>query len=269
MSRHQQRIDAATVRDRLRNVTDPELDRSIVELEYVDEIRIDGGSVTVEFTLPTAWCSPAFAWMMAADARDELASHSAVSAVTVRLRDHMHEAEINEGVNGRRAFEEVFDDADGDIEEVRRTLDDKARLARQYRAIDALLEGGLKPEQIVRLTREDVDVESEIATDASEETEKNENADRAVVRIDDALSVCIEAEPIRRYLEKAASMGVVSAAGDRLFATPEGEPIPVTEFETVHKRGRLAGTNMSGQGHVCENLGEARIGGPGPSMTDV
>ncbi|WP_336363396.1 iron-sulfur cluster assembly protein [Halalkalicoccus salilacus] len=263
MSRHQQRIDAATVRDRLRNVTDPELDRSIVELEYVDEIRIDGGSVTVEFTLPTAWCSPAFAWMMAVDARDALETHPAVSEATIRLRDHMHEAEINEGVNDRRAFEEVFDDADGDIEEVRRTLDDKARLARQYRAIDALLEGGLKPEQIVRLTREDVDVESDPGAS------RDENADRAVVRIDDALSVCIEAEPIRRYLEKAASMGVVSAAGDRLFATPEGEPIPVTEFERVHKRSRLAGTNMSGQGHVCENLGEARIGGPGPSMTDV
>ena len=35
---------------------------------------IDDGDVTVEFTLPTAWCSPAFAWMMATDARDEVDS---------------------------------------------------------------------------------------------------------------------------------------------------------------------------------------------------
>ena len=280
MSRHQQRIDTQTVRDRLRSVTDPELDRSIVELEYIDEIRTDGGSVAVEFTLPTAWCSPAFAWMMAADARDALEADPAVSEVTVHLCDHMHEAEINEGVNERLAFEEVFDEADGDIEEVRRTLDGKARLARQYRAVDALLEGGLKPDQIVQLTREDVGIEvgSEVATDTSgemgenereSENHENESEDRAVVRIDDALSVCVEAEPIRRYLEKATALGVVEADGDRLFVTPEGDPIPVTEFETVHKRGRLAGTNMSGQGHVCENLGEARIGGPDPSATDI
>lgn len=261
MSRHQrQRIDAEEVRDRLRSVTDPELDRSIVELDYVDEVRIDGGEVEVAFTLPTAWCSPAFAWMMAVDARDALDAHPGVSEVTVRLRDHMHEAEINEGVNGRRAFEDVFD-ADGDVEETRRTLDEKARLARQYRAVDALLEGGLKPEQIVRLTRDDVDVETR--PDASGQGD----ADRAVVGVDDALSIPVEAEPIRRYVEKATALGVVGAPTDELFATPEGEPIPLDEFETVQKRGRLAATNMSGQGHVCENLGEARIGGP--AATDV
>lgn len=262
MSRHQrQRIDAGAVRDRLRRVTDPELDRSIVELDYVDEIRIDGASVEVAFTLPTAWCSPAFAWMMAVDARDALETHSAVSEATIRLRDHMHEAEINEGVNDRRPFEEVFD-ADGDVEETRRTLDEKARLARQYHAVDALLEGGLRPDQIVRLTREDVDVE------ADSDVSRDDDGDRAraIVRVDDALSVCVEAEPIRRYVEKATALGVASTPSDELFATPEGDPIPADEFETVHKRGRLAGTNMSGQGHVCENLGEARIGGP--SATD-
>ncbi|WP_336344707.1 iron-sulfur cluster assembly protein [Halalkalicoccus ordinarius] len=257
MSRHQrQPIDAGTVRDRLRRVTDPELDRSIVELDYVDELRIDDESVEVEFTLPTAWCSPAFAWMMAVDARDVLETHPAVSEATIRLHDHMHEAEINEGVNDRLAFEDVFDEADGDVEETRRTLDEKARLARQYRAVDALLEAGLKPEQIVRLTLEDVDVETDSGTS------RDEDEDRAVVRVDDALSICVEAEPIRRYVEKATALDVVSASTDALFATPAGDPIPADEFETVHKRGRLAGTNMSGQGHVCENLGEARIGGP-------
>jgi metal-sulfur cluster biosynthetic enzyme len=259
MSRRQRRpIDAGTVRDRLRRVTDPELDRSIVELDYVDKVRIDDESVEVAFTLPTAWCSPAFAWMMAVDARDALETHPAVSEATVRLRDHMHEAEINEGVNDRMAFEDVFDEADGDVEETRRTLDEKARLARQYRAVDALLEGGLRPDQIVRLTREDVDVDVETDPGAS----RGEDGDRAVVRVGDALRVPVEAEPIRRYVEKARETGVVSASTDALFATPEGDPIPADEFETVHKRGRLARTNMSGQGHVCENLGEARIGGP-------
>ncbi|MFC7136366.1 iron-sulfur cluster assembly protein [Halobaculum litoreum] len=70
----------AAVRERLDRVTDPELDTSIVELDYIEDIRItadadaDGDAVFVAFTLPTAWCSPAFAWMMAGDARDAVAS---------------------------------------------------------------------------------------------------------------------------------------------------------------------------------------------------
>lgn len=53
--------DRAAVRERLDEVRDPELDRSIVDLDYVDEIRIEEGTVAVAFVLPTAWCSPAFA----------------------------------------------------------------------------------------------------------------------------------------------------------------------------------------------------------------
>ena len=251
--RRTRRLDRSVVEDRLDRVTDPELDRSIVELEYVDGIEIDGGEVSVTFTLPTAWCSPAFAWMMASDARDELAALEAVSDVTVRLDDHMHADQVNEGVNGRVAFEEVFEDADDDIEAVRRTLDEKARIARQYRAVEALLDGGLKPAQIVRLTREDVVFDPE--------GDRDRDRDRARIRIDDALSVCVRGEPIRRYLEKATALGVATST-DVLFTTPEGDPISRGEFETVHRRGRLAETNMSGQGHVCANLGEARIGGP-------
>lgn len=242
------RIDREDIRDRLDRVTDPELDRSIVELEYVDGIGVGDGEVTVTFTLPTAWCSPAFAWMMAVDARDALAALPTISDVTVRLDDHMHAEEINEGVNERAPFEEVFEDADDDIEAVRRTLDGKARLARQYRAVDALLDGGLKPEQIVRLTRSDVETDSE--------------GGHARIRIDDTLSICVPGEPIERYLDKAVTTGVVSTPDDRLFATPDGEPIADSEFETVHRRGRLARTNMSGQGHVCANLADARIGSP-------
>lgn len=244
----QQRIDHEDVRERLDRVTDPELDRSIVELEYVDGIRIDGRSVEIAFTLPTAWCSPAFAWMMAVDIRDELLALAEVSDVTVDLRDHMHADEINEGVNGQLTFASVFDDADGDIEDVRRDLDEKARAARQYRATTTLSDGGAKPNQIAGLVRGDLAIETD--------------AGRATVRLDDSLSICVESESLERYLEKATATGVVSESDDRLFVTPEGDPISPSEFETVHRRGRLAATNMGSQGHICENLGEARIGPP-------
>lgn len=240
-----QRVDRTAVRTCLGRVTDPELDRSITELEYIDEIEIEGESVAVSFTLPTAWCSPAFAWMMMTDARDAILEIPEITDVAVDLRDHMHAAEINEGVNERLSFDAVFDDADGDIEAVREELDEKARAARQYRAVSALLDGGATPEQIVGLVRKDLTIDSE---------------GRTTVRLDETLSICVESEPIEHYLEKATTTGVANGADARLFVTPEGETISPSEFETVHRRGRLAATNMSGQGHVCANLAEARIG---------
>jgi metal-sulfur cluster biosynthetic enzyme len=239
------RVTEAAVRERLDRVTDPELDTSIVELEYIDEIRIDDGTVEVAFTLPTAWCSPAFAWMMATDARDEVEALQGVTRATVELREHMHESEINRGVNERLSFEAAFPDADGGVAPVRAELDEKARIARQHDATGALLDAGLDGDQIVRLTRDDV------AFDA--------DADRARVWCrDGALAVTVDADPIARYLEKARATGLLDDDHDELFRTPEGEPIDPDAFETVRHRTRLAGVNMDGQGSVCDALHESR-----------
>lgn len=147
--------DRNAVIERLDRVTDPELDRSIVELDYIDDLHV-GSSVFVQFKLPTAWCSPAFAWMMATDIREEVSELSGVEGVTVRLIDHMHAQEITHGVNEGSAFEAVFEDATEGVEEARAMLEGKARLARQYRAVETLLDTGVDPEQIVALTRDDV-----------------------------------------------------------------------------------------------------------------
>lgn len=233
----------AVIRDRLDRVMDPELDRSLIELDYVDRIEIDDGDVEIAFTLPTAWCSPAFAWMMATDARDEVASVPGVESVTIELRDHMHETEINHGVNARETFGSVFPDADGGVEEVRATLDDKARFARQHEAVEACLDGGLTPEQVADLRRGDV--------------EFGEDDSTCVVSVND-INVVVTADPIAEYLGKARASGHVTDADDRLFLTPDGEPIPVDRFDMVQKRTRLAGVNMGSQGTVCEALNESR-----------
>lgn len=244
----------AAVRDRLDRVTDPELDRSIVALEYIDTIEIDGGRVTVEFTLPTAWCSPAFAWMMAVDARDEVEALPTVEEARITLNKHMHETEINRGVNDRLSFAEAFPDADGDVAAVRAELDEKARVARQYDAVEALLEAGLDADAIVDLRLDDLEpLESEAA-------DTDETGTIAVYASERSFAVTVPAAPIERYLEKARETDLVSAADDVLFRTPEGDPIDSDSFELVHRRGRLAGVNMSSQGGICDGLREARDG---------
>lgn len=242
-------LDEAAVRERLDRVYDPELDRSIAELEYVDRIDIDGGKVTVEFVLPTAWCSPAFAWMMATDIRDEVRALPPVTSVTVRLRDHMHGEEITNGVNRDRPFESVFEDADDGVEAVREKLDEKARFARQYGAIRTLREAGLEEGQIATLTVDDVDLEF--------------SSDLAAVPVENgALTITVEREPLAEYLEKARETELVTEESDRVFAGREGEPLdPDPEaFESVFRDSRLAVSNIEGQATICASLHESRNG---------
>lgn len=236
------------VRERLDRVRDPELDESIVELEYLTDLRIDGGHVRVRFTLPTAWCSPAFAWMMASDAREEVGELDGVESVRVELHDHMHDEEITRGVNEGLAFEEAFEEAEGDVEVLRRKLDGKARLARQYRAMKALRGAGLNDDQLRTLSTGALDLDDE--------------REEAIVALDGALRVRVPYEPLADYLEIAARLGTFDGDGDRLFRGPGGEAIGPGKFEEVYRRGRLANTNIGGQASVCAGLHEARNGVP-------
>lgn len=237
----------AAVRERLDRVEDPELARSIVELDYIDAIDIDGDRVEVRFTLPTAWCSPAFAWMMATDARDEVEALDWVREARIELCDHMHGAEITTGVNARDAFGETFPDADGGVAEVRAAIADKARVSRQREAIGALIDAGVDPEQVVALERADVDVAG----------------DEAHVDLD-GLSVVVDAAPVADYIDRVETSGHVKEPDDTLFLTPEADPIPADRLDVVQKRSRLASVNMGGQGAVCDALHRARHGPDGP-----
>ncbi|QLG49739.1 iron-sulfur cluster assembly protein [Natrinema halophilum] len=249
----------AAVRDRLDRVTDPELDRSIVALEYIDAIEIDGGHVTVHLTLPTAWCSPAFAWMMAVDARDEVESLPTVETARIALHDHMHETEINRGVNERLTFAAAFPDADGDVDAVRSELDDTARVARQYDAVETLLDAGLDADAIVDFRLRDLE-EDELVPDRQFESDGDASETVAVSVRDRAFAVVVPAAPLARYLEKARETELVANPADVLFRTPEGDPIDAETFDLVHRRGRLATVSMSSQGGICDGLREAREG---------
>jgi len=238
-------VSAAAVLERLDRVYDPELDRSVVELEYVTDLTIDAGRVSVTFVLPTAWCSPAFAWMMATGIRDEVGELSGVDDVAVELVDHMHAAEINRGVNEALAFEDAFYDADDDVADVRGILNEKVRMARQFQAFEALADAGLSPDQIVGLTPADLE----------------RNGDRIVVYVrDGSVGITVPADPIATYLEKARSVGLAREPDEPVFANLDGEPIEPEAFESVRLDARVAWSNVSGQASICAHLHEARNG---------
>jgi metal-sulfur cluster biosynthetic enzyme len=240
-----------TVHERLARVDDPELDESIVDLDYIKDVVIDDSEVRVTLVLPTAWCSPAFAWMMATGARDELEAHPLVETATVQLKDHMHQDEINRGVNERLDFEMVFEDAEDGIEAVKQTLAAKARMSRQYRAIGALREAGLDEEQVATLTRDAIEVN---------ERGNNKSAVAAITLANGSFGISVPAEPLVEYLKKATETGIVCDPTDRVFATADEEPIKPNGLTDVQRRGRLTSTTVSGQGTICEGLNRSRSG---------
>ena len=92
---------------RLDEVPDPELDEPITAMGFVELVTLgEGDRVEVDFRLPTYWCSPNFAFLMAEGIHREVSALPWVSRVTVRLHDHMFAEQVNEGVNGGRRFRE-------------------------------------------------------------------------------------------------------------------------------------------------------------------
>ncbi len=150
--------DEAAVYAALDRVIDPELDESLLRLEFIDGVHIEGDCVTVGLRLPTFWCAPNFAYMMARDTRDRLLEVAGVHRARVTLKDHFASDEITAGVTEGRPFEEVFPgDAEGNLDALRQLFRQKAFTMRQERCVRMLLDAGLSSEEIVGLHVGDVD----------------------------------------------------------------------------------------------------------------
>ena len=144
------------VRDCLDRVTDPELDESVVAMGFIDRIGIEGGNVTVVFSLPTFLCSANFAFLMAEDMKVALEGLPWVTGATIQLRDHFAADRINQGIAKSLPFETVFaGDADEGLADIRRTFREKAFLGRQATLLDLLLRQNSASE-LMKLTMGDL-----------------------------------------------------------------------------------------------------------------
>jgi metal-sulfur cluster biosynthetic enzyme len=132
-------VDRGAVLDALSTVMDPELDRDVVALGFVAACSIRGGTVEVVLRLPTYWCAPNFAWLMAEDARLGLLAVPGVERATVRLAGHHAQDEIAGGVNRDLGFDAAFSGlANAGLADLRRTFREKAFLVRLGRVLDEL-----------------------------------------------------------------------------------------------------------------------------------
>jgi len=219
------------VRAALSRVTDPELDESVVDLNFVTGIEAgDDGAVAVTFRLPTYWCAANFSYLMASDMRDAVAALPWVKQVSVTLDEHMFVDEINDGIAGKKDFAEAFPaEAGMDLSSIRLNFGLKSFERRQEALLRHLLAAGHAPEVLLELTVE------------------------ALPRLTlDAAGAALRA----RYLERR------NLAGDSplAFVTRDGLPISAGNLAVYLRHVRRVGLNAEFNGALCRGLLAARYG---------
>jgi metal-sulfur cluster biosynthetic enzyme len=234
------------VLDALQRVSDPELDESIVDLQFVDRVRVEGSQVDLVLRLPTFWCAPNFAYLMAYDARQQVLSLPGVRDVRVALKDHMYSDEITAGVSAGESFGEVFaGQCEGDdLEGLRQLFRGKAFGMRQEQLVRALLDAGLTACEIVQLREADV-------LDTSD-------ANGLRLRINGAERRVRGAAPLARaYLQRRARVGL---RGSRLIIDLEGQPVHAEDLDEHLRRTRRQRVSMTFNALMCRGLLQTRYG---------
>jgi metal-sulfur cluster biosynthetic enzyme len=124
----------------LHTVTDPELDEPITDLGFVRSVAVDGTGVEVHLRLPTAFCSPNFAYLMASDALDALRGIAELGEVRVLLDDHHDTEKINAGLAAHAGYGGTFGaEAEDSLDDLRRTFLRKSHTASMERCVTALM----------------------------------------------------------------------------------------------------------------------------------
>lgn len=128
------------VRGALGTVVDPELDEPITDLGFVRSVWLDGCDVEVHLRLPTSFCAPNFAYLMASDALEAVQGVAGVGHVVVELDDHSDSEIINRGLAAAAGYRGTFrHEAEDSLDELRATFHRKAHTAAMERAVTELL----------------------------------------------------------------------------------------------------------------------------------
>jgi metal-sulfur cluster biosynthetic enzyme len=230
LDRRHEVIDALSV------VLDPELDEPITDLGFVRSVDVDGASVSVHLRLPTSFCSPNFAYLMASDAKDALVDLSWVERVVVELDDHHDSDLINAGLAADAGYRGTFGhEAEQDLEELRLTFRRKAHTAAVERALTLLLRADpeLREEDLGEVTLADL---------------RDERTTVALVR-------------------RRVALGISSEPGAKVLVDEHGDSYPRAEVPLRLRRARSTRISIDGNAHFCRGLLATRY--PGSAADQV
>jgi metal-sulfur cluster biosynthetic enzyme len=221
----------AAVRAALGTVLDPELDEPITDLGFVRsvDVRTDG-AVEIHLRLPTSFCAPNFAWIMAADAREAVTAVPGVHAVRVELDDHHDSDLINGGLANGAGYRETFGpEAEDSLDALRLTFSRKAHTAAMERAVTAWLRAD----------------------------PRHAEADIASVTLADLPAGAVT-DALRR---RRSALGLPSEPGARVLVDEQGRPVPPPEAVRHLRRARSVRISLDGNAHFCRGLLRTRYPG--------
>ncbi|MGH3775324.1 MAG: iron-sulfur cluster assembly protein [Pseudonocardiaceae bacterium] len=212
----------------LETVRDPELDTSIVELQFVSSCTVaPDGMAQVRLRLPTFFCAPNFAFLMVADAYDAVSAVDGVTGTQIVLEDHFAATTINDGVAARAGFVAAFDgEACDELHELRATFIRKAMLAGQDRVVRPLLAAGTQP------------------------------ADLAGMRLGDVTP----SPDLDRLRERRAELGIRSDDDAPLLVDGTGAPVGLEALPLHLRRVRTTRVNIEANASHCLSLLATRYG---------
>ncbi len=217
----------------LHTVVDPELDEPVTDMGFISRAVVDASHcVHVDFRLPTYWCAANFAFMMADDMRTALRELPWVKDTKIILGDHMYADAINNGVAQGLSFEETFaGEANGNLDELRRTFLVKAFQRRQEALINHLLQAGHPAGRIVSMP---------------------------IAALHELQSGVEGLALVKRYLERRAVVGRFTA-GSLAFVSNENKPLVEEELRTYLAGLRRVRANAEFNGALCRGLLEVRF----------
>ncbi|MDN5893399.1 MAG: iron-sulfur cluster assembly protein [Nocardioides sp.] len=206
----------------LDTVLDPELDEPITELGFVRSVHIDDSGVSVHLRLPTSFCSPNFAYLMASDSVDALRRVEGIGQVRVMLDDHHDSDKINAGLAADAGYRQTFgDEAEEGLDELRLVFQRKAHMAAMERSVeDRLKNSGLEVSDVYRLRLRNL----------------------PSGRMKDAL------------LRRRVAIGLGIAPDDQVFVDQHGTPVPTEEIPLKLRFAKSVRISIEGNSHFCRGM---------------
>lgn len=218
---------ADRVRAALGTVLDPELDEPITDLGFVTSVSVHDGDAEIRLRLPTAFCSPNFAYLMTSDAHDAVRAVDGVRSVRVFLDDHHDSTQINAGVAAQSGFVGTYGgEAAGELDELRATFRRKAHIACLERACRHLLAAGWTIDVLPSATLRDL------------------------------------TEPDRGKLRRRrADLGLPLDNEAAVLVDEAGTPIPAEDVPARLRFARTVRVSIDGNAHFCRGLLATRYPG--------
>jgi metal-sulfur cluster biosynthetic enzyme len=222
-------IDEASVLDALSGVRDPELDEPITDLKFISDLRVGRDSVEVRLRLPTPFCAPNFAYLMAHDAREALLSVPGVREAQVVLEDHHTADEINAGMAGGLGFEGTFssfEETGEDLDGLRDIFRRKAFVSRQERLCRALLADDYSSEELANMS----------------------------------LDAVPNSEAKQRYLSRRKELGLDVSGEAPFVVDPDGLRVPENAVVQHLRFARVTRLSIEANAGFCRGVLAARYG---------